>query len=381
MNAFQALNVLRWASGGNLCEEGLQPFEVIVVSKLKRAAEVAVQEVLGIREGEEVLIITNFEGDVFPIARAFYEASLESKANTVMMVQPFKTQYDLAERLTLELIKAAPDVIIALSASKIGRDPYGMNFGYIGRDGKRVNHIFDKVLEGDRRCRSFWSPGATVDMFERTIAVDYGALRALAARLKAVLDDGKEVRVTAPAGTDITLSIEGRKGQVDDGNIKLPGIGGNLPCGEAFVSPKNRTAEGVIVFDGTVDLVPEAVIPKTPVKVVYKEGFVTDVSGGEEAERLLQVIRKGEEMAREVGKKEEERNARALGELGIGINPAARMTCNMLEDEKCWKTVHFAIGMNLDNDAHAFIHQDCLVKSPSMWVDGRQIMRDGDILI
>ena len=122
-------------------------------------------------------------------------------------------------------------------------------------------------------------------------------------------------------------------------------------------------------------------VPKTPVRVVYKSGFVTEVSGGEEAEGLLQVIRRGEEMAREADKKEEERNARALGELGIGINPAAKMTCNMLEDEKVGKTVHFAIGMNLDGDGHAFIHQDCLVKSPNVWVDGKMIMSDGDIVI
>ena len=351
------------------------------MSKLKRAAEVATSEVLGVREGEEVLIITNFEGEVLQIARAFHEAVLEAGGKPVTVVQPFKTQYDLAERMVLEAIRAAPDVIISLGANKLGRDPYGMNFGYVGRDGKKHNHIFDKVLEGDRRCRSFWSPGATVDMFERTVDVDYRAMHLLASKLKAVLDDGREVRVTSPAGTDIAFSIEGRKGQVDDGDFKMPGSGGNLPCGEAYVSPKNRTAEGVIVFDGTVDLVPDAVIPKTPVKVVYQGGFVTEVSGGEEADLLLQVIKKGEEMARELGKAEEERNARALGELGIGINPAARMTCNMLEDEKCWRTVHFAIGMNLDNDGHAFIHQDCLVKSPSVWVDGRQIMRDGDIII
>jgi leucyl aminopeptidase (aminopeptidase T) len=206
-------------------------------------------------------------------------------------------------------------------------------------------------------------------------------MRSLAARLKAILDDGKEVHVTSPAGTDMRFSIEGRKGQVDDGNFRRPGTGGNLPCGETYISPKNRSAEGVIVFDGTLDLVPEAVIPKTPVKVVYKGGFITDVLGGEEAKMLLQVIEKGESMARELGKQEEERNARALGELGIGINYSAKMTCNMLEDEKVGRTVHFAIGMNLDNDAHALIHQDCLVLNPSVYVDGKQIMRDGDMVI
>ncbi|MDD1756525.1 MAG: aminopeptidase [Methanomassiliicoccales archaeon] len=351
------------------------------MSKLSKAAEIAVHEVLGVREGEEVIIITNFEGDVLPIARELYEASAKAKAKPVVMVQPRKTQYDFAERLVLDAVKSGPEVIISMCAHKVGKDPYGMNIGYMGRDGKKYDHAFDLVMDGDKRSRSFWSPGATVDMFERTVAIDYKALRALAAKLKAVLDDGSEVRVTSPGGTDLIFSIDGRKGKVDDGNFQLPGSGGNLPCGEAYVSPKNQTAEGVIVFDGTIDLVPDAVIPKTPVKVVYKGGFVTEITGGKEADLLLEVVRKGEQMARDVGKKEEERNARALGELGIGINPAARMTCNMLEDEKVWRTVHFAIGANLENDANAFIHQDCLVKAPDLWVDGKQVMRKGDIVI
>jgi len=57
------------------------------------------------------------------------------------------------------------------------------------------------------------------------------------------------------------------------------------------------------------------------------------------------------------------------------------MVNNMLEDEKVGKTCHFAIGFNYDNDGPALIHQDCLVKRPSIWVDDLQILRDGDIVI
>jgi aminopeptidase len=99
------------------------------------------------------------------------------------------------------------------------------------------------------------------------------------------------------------------------------------------------------------------------------------------ARDLLSVIKRGEEMARAHGNLAEEKNARHLGELGIGLNPKARPTDNLMEAEKAWKTVHFAIGANFDNDAPALIHQDCLVLSPSMWVDGEQIMKDGDLLL
>ena len=70
-----------------------------------------------------------------------------------------------------------------------------------------------------------------------------------------------------------------------------------------------------------------------------------------------------------------------IGALGATNTSSATMNCNMLEDEKVWNMIHFAIGMNLDNDGHAFIHQDRLVKRPSLWVDRKLIMKDGDILI
>lgn len=350
------------------------------MATLNEAARVAMRDVMGLREGEEVLIITNFEGEVFPIAKAIFEETKALGGKPVIMVQELKTTYTYAERLVRDAIKAEPDIYVSLSAHKLGKDPYGQNIGYVGRDGKKYQHIIDKVMDGDKRVRGFWSPTTNVAMFERCVAVDYPAMQAIAVRLKKVLDEGKEVHVTSPAGTDVTFSIEGRKAMMDDGNYTEPGSGGNLPAGETFISPVVGSTKGVIVFDGTIDLVPHAMIPKTPVKVLFKDGYVDSITGGEEAAELLNVILKGEEMAREKGMVEQEKNCRHLGELGIGINYAARMTGNLLEDEKLGKTVHFAIGSNYDYDAEATIHQDCLVLNPSMWVDGKQIMRNGDLL-
>ncbi|MFA5313479.1 MAG: leucyl aminopeptidase, partial [Methanomassiliicoccales archaeon] len=104
-------------------------------------------------------------------------------------------------------------------------------------------------------------------------------------------------------------------------------------------------------------------------------------TGKETAKKFDELLERSAAMAREKGLKEEERNTRHLGELGIGLNPNARMSCNILEDEKVGGTVHFAIGMNLENDAHALIHLDCLVLRPDVFIDGEQVMKDGKILV
>ncbi|KQM11704.1 leucyl aminopeptidase [Methanomassiliicoccales archaeon RumEn M1] len=352
------------------------------MSKLEEAALVAMRDCLGLKAGEEVLIVTNFDNpDSFEISKALFDATKELGGRPVIMVQEAKTTMDNAENVVLKAMEAAPDVIISISSCKMGKDPFGIHVGHVGRDGKRYDHIYHRLMEGDRRTRGFWSPSVTKDTFERTVAVDYEEMKALAKRLKDVLDAGESVRVTAPGGTDVRFSIKGREAKLDDGNIVAPGTGGNLPAGETYICPVNGTTEGVICFDGTVDLITEFPIPKVPVRVVFENGYVTEVTGDETADKLLEVIKMGEAKAREIGNAEMERNARHLGEMGIGINYAAKMVGNMLEDEKVGRTVHFAIGMNYDNDANAFIHQDCLVKEPTVWVDDKQIMKDGVILI
>ena len=119
--------------------------------------------------------------------------------------------------------------------------------------------------------------------------------------LKTVLDKGTEVHVTSPAGTDVTVSIAGRKGIPDDGNLTMPGKMANLPCGETFVSPAIGGTSGTLVFDGSVTLLDRSVIPQIPIRVTFKDGYVTDVTGGPVAGDLLDVIEKGEQMARARG--------------------------------------------------------------------------------
>jgi leucyl aminopeptidase (aminopeptidase T) len=356
---------------------------------LSRAAEVAVNEVLGVKEGEHVLVITNPVRDVYRISQALFLASYRAGASPTLVVQPKKTTFDFAEPSVINAIKTEPEVIISLSAERLGKDKEGLANLYKGLDGKNYTHIFSYLLRGVKKIRGFWSPKVTIDMFTRTVPIDYSSLQKNVAKIAEVLKNAEEITVKTALGTDITFGIKGRKPISDDGNFKAPGKGGNLPCGEVYISPTLGTANGTIVFDGSLTL-EKTLIIREPIKVTVKEGFATRTDGGREARKLEAHIRKAEKKPFEMLEKGElteeraeeySRNARNVGEFGIGLNPKARIVGNVLEDEKVLGTVHFALGSNYDQDALALIHSDGIVKSPTVTIDGTPIMKKGELQI
>ena len=179
----------------------------------------------------------------------------------------------------------------------------------------------------------------------------------------------------------------------DDGDFTKPGTGGNIPAGEVFISPVVGTSEGVIVFDGSMTFFDGDSILETPISCKVENGFVSEVKGGAEAKRLLKTITDAESKAIDMEKdgklpagsgEVHKKNARNIGELGIGLNPAAKITGNMLEDEKAFNTCHFAIGENYDNDAPSLIHLDGVVRNPTItliYADGTEkvILNEGNL--
>jgi aminopeptidase len=346
---------------------------------LDRAAETAIRDVLKVKKGERVLIVTNPEPDVFGISAALYDAAAVRGADVNIIVQDRRTQLDLASDAVIHAMRSEPEVVLSLSAAKMGKDRFGLEKAYRFKGVKGSwPHIFHALMSTGK-TRSFWSPSITMDTFTRTVNVDYAEMRKNAAKLKRALDSADRVHVSSPGGTDLELSIAGRAGHVDDGAFHKPGTGGNLPAGETYISPANYTAQGKIVFDGSCAVADGggAFVPSRPVHVEIEDGRAIRLTGGAGAKRLEKSLILGEKAALDQKGKtgwsakrvESYRfNARHLGELGIGLNPKARVTGNMLEDEKILGTCHFAIGANYDDDAEAFIHLDCLVSKPTITV-------------
>ncbi|HTX74300.1 MAG TPA: aminopeptidase [Rectinemataceae bacterium] len=361
---------------------------------LMRAADTAVKTSLRVQPGEKVLIITNPRREVLEIASAIYDSAISAGARATLILQPVKTQMDDAEELVLASFEGQPDVVVSLSAERLGKDAEGIRTPYEW-DGVSYDHVFNYQLHGAKTLRAFWSPNISREMFKKTVPIDYAELQERCRRIKAVLDKAVSLRVTNATGTDLMLGLQGRQSRSDDGDYSAPGSGGNLPAGEVFVSPALASATGVIAFDGSIaDSVGDIVI-RTPIRCRVERGFVVAIEGGEEARRLERAIELGAEGARGLGAEgsltaekaaEYERNARAIGEFGIGLNPKAEIVGRMLEDEKAFGTCHFAIGANYDEDGPALIHLDGLVSRPTIVAtmqDGKEkaIEREGELVL
>ena len=127
-----------------------------------------------------------------------------------------------------------------------------------------------------------------------------------------LFDETDEVRIVGP-GTDLTLSLAGRTGAVDDGHVNMPG-------GEVFYSPVEDSAQGVIEFREfpAVYLGHEV----DGVRFVFEEGRIVDATARAGEEFLLSTL-------------DTDEGARRLGEFGIGCNPGIqRFMKNVAFDEK-----------------------------------------------
>ncbi|OYT47723.1 MAG: leucyl aminopeptidase [Desulfurococcales archaeon ex4484_42] len=323
----------------------LQTLSPDLREKLKKAAEVTVKTCLGVKPGEKFLVITDIETEV--IGRVIADVGWEVGAETIYVVMKPRTRHGEEPPQPIAEMWKYVDVFVAPTKYSL-------------------THTQARKKATELGVRGATMPTITVDIFIDGMSVDYNIVKDYCNRILKALEGAKEIRVTTPLGTDITFSVEGRKFLADTGILTEKGAFGNLPAGEVFVAPLEGTANGVIVFDGAIAGLGKIT---TPVKVTVKDGFAVKFEGGDEARKL-------EEILKSVGKKE----AFNIAEFGIGTNPCAKIVGNVLMDEKVYKTIHIALGDNstIGGKVKAGIHIDGIITKPTVYVDGRTIIKDGE---
>ena len=72
-----------------------------------------------------------------------------------------------------------------------------------------------------------------------------------------------------------------------------------------------------------------------------------------------------------------------IAELGIGTNERAKLTGEILEDEKILGTCHVAFGASaaIGGTVQVPVHLDCVVMKPTVELDGEAIVGNGKLLV
>lgn len=309
-------------------------------------ARIIFETCLGIQPNERVVIVTDqyktVEVDIIRDAAVRY-----SKQVTQLMITGMTEN---AQEPPDDIAKAISDTDIAIFVTRYS-----------------LSHTQARLTASAKGTRTVSMPGITVEMMHRAIPVDYDAMARESETLANLLTKGSTVRITSKVGTDISLSIKGRSGEPDTGLVRYPGDFVNLPAGEAFIAPIENQTNGIIVFDGAV-----ANIDLDKLIIIQvKNGRIIKISGGRAARQFEKnVIAAGD-------------SARVACEVGIGTNPKAILSPEVLESEKVRGTCHIAFGKNdtFGGTNDTPFHADGLIKHPTLTIDDRIVLENGKLII
>ena len=229
---------------------------------------------------------------------------------------------------------------------------------------------YDIAKKGNKKLRHMCLTGMNVDMMVRTIGrVDYPNLEKFLQLVTKKTQSAKHMRITTPAGTDVEFNNEpGRKIQMNIGYADNPGS--YMLTGSIGWSPNFESINGTIVFDGSA--YPFGIL-KEPIRLTIKKGEIIQIDGGKEATEFEKWL-----------KNFNHPQMLKLAHLDYGFNPGARLTGDILEDERIWGSTEWGIGEVGDRLVSGGIygpsHTDAICLNSSVWLDGVQIMDKGQLL-
>jgi len=326
----------------------LEVSRLVSIEEMLMTARMAVRDCAAVKRSEDVLIVT--DTNKVRIADALAKASREVGAETVISIMSPREMHGNEPPRMVAAAMRAVDVIFAPTS-------YSMT------------HT-DAMVEATRAgARAIILRGITEKMMvSGAMTADYEELRRRSVKLAERLNRAHTVHVTSNYGTNVELSIEESPVFILAGFATEPGTFAALPDGEVPTCPVEGSAEGLIVFDHTMDGVG---LLRDPIRMRVESGRVVEITGGEEAERLRRIIEDSDE------------GATNIAEFAIGTNPKALLIGNMAEDKKREGSIHIAIGDNhkLGGTVKSSIHLDGLMVKPTVELDGEVIVREGKLLI
>ena len=233
---------------------------------------------------------------------------------------------------------------------------------------------FDEAVAANKDLRYMCLVGMNPDLMIRNIGrVNNIAVGNFLRKVEEITKNAEHVKVTTPAGCDVEFYHQpNRDFYTSDGFV---GHGEKkMMAGQISWAPKLDTINGKIVFDGSI--VPGPGLLNNPVELTVEKGVITKIDGGIEAKQLEEFLRGFED----------ERMFK-MAHISYGFNPGAKLTGDIVEDERVWGCTEWGIGnvgpqltSDIPGGIEAPSHTDGICLNSSVWLDGELFLKDGEVV-
>ena len=315
-------------------------------------AERVIVDLVRPQPGDPVLIITDTVSDI-NVAQLCLAAALRHGADAQLIIKdrlpsgvaskpgPILSQAILASRLILEFcggIVRAPATIEArskgtrlLSTNLSGIEDYAMR--------ALVDADFGTMLQNANLMAKMWAKT-------------------------------KMCHTTSPQGTDFTCEMAPRKILIGDGALTEDGEVDFFPGAQVSVAPREKSINGMLVIDASDSV--QGVV-QNPYSFKLVNGVVTSIEGGKEADVMRNWMAS-----------KNDPTIFQLCHYSVGLNPAAGISGNMIEDERkvgaldcgfVYQDPKFGGEVGFSSP----YHMDIMLAAPTITLDGVEMCSGGKL--
>jgi leucyl aminopeptidase (aminopeptidase T) len=329
-------------------------------STLVKGARLIVETCMTVKEGDSVLIIADDLHHKHAQALAGVAVSLGAR----VMVADVTPEVSAALASMKYPMEPAPHLAAAMVNSDV------IIITTILEWANRFAHV-DPVSNAVKRGAKIASVEEGMGSWDLTIE-DIRATTERAERIMAAMEGADTVRITSPAGSDLTVSIAGRP-PLKVVPVKDPGVMmGPIPLwGEVAYAAVEDKTNGTMVFDGVMLGVGVSGNLPEPIVLKIENGRAVDIQGGAAADALKHAFSLSDE------------SANVVAEFAIGTSEKEKY--GSPSEKGMLSTVHFGLGDNAHcypgGQSHSRTHLDGTLRDVTIIVDGKTIMKDGVLTI
>jgi len=204
-----------------------------------------------------------------------------------------------------------------------------------------VCHSKDSIT----RCASM--PGVERRMEETAFTADYQQVKKYAICIAKMLNDSEGAEIVFSTGDTLSIDLRNRIGNADTGDCTQPGQFINFPSGEACKVPYEAEKDEIDEFGKSKT---QGILPVRShgelMKYVIEENKIVDIIGNGKKADEMRIFYAGNDTRRNIA------------ELGIGCNPKAVVTGNVLEDEKVGLHIAYGMSTHLGGKVKSDVHDD-----------------------